>query len=126
MGEAAEAALQLEAKPGTAQVDFGEAPFIHNGEVIDLLYLVLSFPYSNTFYFQVFQSQYRECFLEGLKRIFHYTMDDNPFMALTSVFFDQLISQFYKMADENSGKLKIPTIFLLDELQMNMQSYVVK
>lgn len=42
-------------------------------------------------------------------------MDDNPFMALTSVFFDQLISQFYKMADENHGKLKIPTIFLLDE-----------
>ncbi|MGE6489809.1 VirD4-like conjugal transfer protein, CD1115 family [Paenisporosarcina sp. NPDC076898] len=42
-------------------------------------------------------------------------MDDNPFMALTSVFFDQLISQFYKMADENRGKLKIPTIFLLDE-----------
>jgi transposase len=51
LGEAAEAALPLEAKPGTAQVDFGEAPFIHNGEVIDLPYLVLSFPYSNTFYF---------------------------------------------------------------------------
>lgn len=72
LGEAAEAALPLEAKPGTAQVDFGEAPFIHNGEVIDLPYLVLSFPYSNTFYFQVFRSQNRECFLEGLKRIFHY------------------------------------------------------
>lgn len=42
-------------------------------------------------------------------------MDDNPFMALTSVFFDQLISQFYKLADENHGKLNIPTIFLLDE-----------
>jgi len=42
-------------------------------------------------------------------------LDDNPFMALTSVFFDQLISQFYKMADEHNGKLKIPTIFLLDE-----------
>ncbi|AQQ55619.1 hypothetical protein B0X71_20610 (plasmid) [Planococcus lenghuensis] len=42
-------------------------------------------------------------------------MDENPFTALTSVFFDQLIAQFYRMADENSGKLKIPTIFLLDE-----------
>ncbi|ARJ93987.1 VirD4-like conjugal transfer protein, CD1115 family [Listeria monocytogenes] len=42
-------------------------------------------------------------------------MDENPFTALTSVFFDQLIAQFYKMADENRGKLKIPTIFLLDE-----------
>ncbi len=42
-------------------------------------------------------------------------MDENPFTALTSVFFDQLISQFYKLADENRGQLKIPTIFLLDE-----------
>ncbi|AQQ55500.1 hypothetical protein B0X71_18830 (plasmid) [Planococcus lenghuensis] len=42
-------------------------------------------------------------------------MDENPFTALTSVFFDQLIAQFYRMADENRGKLKIPTIFLLDE-----------
>lgn len=42
-------------------------------------------------------------------------MDENPFTPLTSVFFDQLIAQFYKMADENKGKLKIPTIFLLDE-----------
>jgi transposase len=70
--ETVDAALPLEAKPGTAQVDFGEAPFKHNGKIIDLPYLVLSFPYSNAFYFQVFQSQNRECFLEGLRRIFHY------------------------------------------------------
>ncbi|AUD13085.1 hypothetical protein CXF77_14710 [Planococcus sp. MB-3u-09] len=31
-----------------------------------------NFPYSNTFYFQVFLFQKRECFLEGLKRIFYY------------------------------------------------------
>lgn len=66
------AALPLEAKPGTAQVDFGQAPFRYQGESVILSYLVLSFPYSNTFYFQVFPSQNRECFLEGLKRIFHY------------------------------------------------------
>lgn len=70
--EGTDAALPLEARPGTAQVDFGEAPFKHNGEIIDLPYLVLSFPYSNAFYFQVFQSQNRECFLEGLRRIFHH------------------------------------------------------
>lgn len=66
------AALPLETKPGSAQVDFGEAPFKYQGESITLPFLVLSFPHSNTFYFQVFQSQNRECFLEGLKRIFHY------------------------------------------------------
>lgn len=67
-----EAALPLESKPGEAQVDFGEAPFKRNGEIVDLPYLVLSFPYSNAFYMQVFESQNQDCFLEGLKRIFHY------------------------------------------------------
>jgi transposase len=70
--ESESAALPLEAKPGTAQVDFGEAPFKHYGEEIVLPFLVMSFPNSNAFYFQVFKSQNRECFLEGLKRIFHY------------------------------------------------------
>lgn len=66
------AALPLESKPGTAQVDFGEAPFKYRGEVVTWPYLVLSFPYSNTFYVQVFPSENRDCFLEGLKRIFHH------------------------------------------------------
>lgn len=66
------AALPLEAKPATAQVDFGEAPFVYKGERVILPFLALSFPYSNGFYFQVMPSQNRECFLEGLKRIFHY------------------------------------------------------
>ncbi|WP_085505781.1 IS21 family transposase [Thalassobacillus devorans] len=67
-----EAALPLESIPGTAQVDFGEAPFIYQSKVIDLPYLVMSFPYSNTFYFQVFPSENTECLLEGLQRMFHY------------------------------------------------------
>ena len=72
LNENADSALPLEAKPGTAQVDFGEAPFIENGKLVELPFLVLSFPYSNSFLFQVFRSQNRESFLEGLKRIFHY------------------------------------------------------
>lgn len=67
-----EAALPLESFPGTAQVDFGTAPFIYHSEVIDLSYLVMSFPHSNSFYFQVFPSENTECLLEGLQRIFHY------------------------------------------------------
>lgn len=42
-------------------------------------------------------------------------MDDNPFVPLTATFFDQLISVFYTIADENHSKLKMPVIFLLDE-----------
>ena len=66
------AALPLEAKPATAQVDFGEAPFIYEGEHTNLPFLVLSFPNSNAAYVQVMPSQNRECLLEGLKRMFHY------------------------------------------------------
>lgn len=66
------ASIPLESKPGDAQVDFGEAPFKRNGKVVDLPYLVLSFPYSNAFLVQVFESQNQDCFLEGLKRFFHH------------------------------------------------------
>lgn len=72
LNEGNQVALPLESKPGTAQVDFGEAPFMYQGEQITLPYLVLSYPYSNAFYFQVFPAQNKECFLEGLKRIFHH------------------------------------------------------
>ncbi|MFS0614224.1 IS21 family transposase [Lederbergia ruris] len=72
LNEGNQAALPLEDKPGAAQVDFGEAPFEYQGEKITLPYLVLSYPNSNAFYFQVFPSQNKECFLEGMKRIFHH------------------------------------------------------
>lgn len=39
---------------------------------VNFSFLVLSFPNSNAFYFQVFPSQNRECFLEGMKRIFYH------------------------------------------------------
>lgn len=70
--ESDEAALPLQTIPGTAQVDFGEAPFLYQGEEVIRHYLVLSFPNSNAFLFQVFSSQNRECFLQGLVNMFHY------------------------------------------------------
>ncbi len=70
--EVEKAALPLKAFSGTAQVDFGTAPFSYQSEVIELPYLVMSFPYSNTFYFQVFPSENTECLLEGLQRMFHH------------------------------------------------------
>ncbi|MBT2694645.1 IS21 family transposase [Bacillus sp. ISL-55] len=72
LNETDEAALPLKSIPGTAQVDFGEAPFIYGGEEIVLPFLVMSFPSSNGFYFQAFPSQNKECFLEGMKRVFHH------------------------------------------------------
>ena len=70
--ESDEAALPLQTIPGTAQVDFGEAPFLYQGEEVIRHYLVLSFPNSNAFLFQVFPAENRECFLQGLVNMFEY------------------------------------------------------
>lgn len=126
LNEADDAALPLESIPGTAQVDFGEAPFIYGGEEIVLPFLVVSFPNSNAFYFQVFPSQNRECFLEGLKRVFHYMGGvpkairfDNLFPAVKKVLPNgerQLTEEFqnfvlhygfeYEFCNPNSGNEK--------------------
>lgn len=70
--ESEDASLPLVTKPGAAQVDFGEAPFLHRGKEVIMHYLILSFPASNAFVFQVFPSENRECFLQGLTNIFTF------------------------------------------------------
>ncbi|WP_430510696.1 VirD4-like conjugal transfer protein, CD1115 family [Gottfriedia solisilvae] len=42
-------------------------------------------------------------------------MKSNPVESLTATFFDQLIDTLYLIADQNNGRLPIPTIMLLDE-----------
>ena len=59
-------------EPGTAQADFGEADFIVNGIVERKKYLVLSFPYSNDGFCQVFSGETAECVCQGLLDIFYY------------------------------------------------------
>lgn len=58
--------------PGYAQADFGEADFYEQGTCIRKKYLVLSFPYSNDSYCQVFGGETSECVCQGLQDIFHY------------------------------------------------------
>ena len=65
--------LPLAHPPGEAQLDFGE--FIYydaQGQEHKAYALVMSFPYSNKAYIQVFPAQNQECLLEGMKRIFEY------------------------------------------------------
>jgi len=64
--------LNLDHKPGEAQVDFGQAYFLEKNKKIKGHYLVMSFPYSNAEYCQVFKGENQECFLEGMKRIFEH------------------------------------------------------
>ena len=57
---------------GEAQIDFGTAEFMENGEKFTGKYLVLSFPASNGAYAQVFRGENSECFFSGLKIMFEY------------------------------------------------------
>jgi len=68
-----ESFLPLDHPPGYAQVDFGAFKY-YDGVGFDYKghALIVSFPYSNTGWMQVFPSENQECLLEGLKRIFHH------------------------------------------------------
>ena len=65
--------LPLEQPEAHAQVDFGDFKYYdssgsdHEGHA-----LIVSFPYANTGWMQVFPSENQECLLEGLKRIFYH------------------------------------------------------
>ena len=60
LSEETQAALPLESS-GSAQVDFGQAPFNYQGEEITLRYLVLSLPYSNSAMLLIFKQFYPLC-----------------------------------------------------------------
>lgn len=64
--------IPLDHKPGEAQADFGEVQFYENEKLVKGKYIVLSFPYSNASYFQVFRGENQECLLTGLKNIFEH------------------------------------------------------
>jgi len=65
--------LPLKHLPGSAQVDFGTAQYYENEVLKKCKYLILSFPYSNSYYTQIFKGENQECFLTGLQNIFTHT-----------------------------------------------------
>jgi transposase len=64
--------LPLEHLPGEAQGDFGEADFYQGDQHYYGKYLVLSFPYSNQGYLQLFKGENQQCLCEGLISIFEH------------------------------------------------------
>ena len=65
--------LPITQPPGHAQVDFGEFKYYDELGAACVGYaLLVTFPYSNVGWMQVFPSQNQECLLEGLKRIFYH------------------------------------------------------
>lgn len=65
-------ALKLVWHSGEAQCDFGEASFLIEGNLEKLYFLVLSFPFSNRVFCQLFKGETSECVCEGLLAIFNH------------------------------------------------------
>lgn len=64
--------LELEWYPGEAQVDFGQADIIEQGETVRVHALVLTFPFSNAGYLQLFRGENAECVVHGLVDLFQH------------------------------------------------------
>lgn len=62
---------RLEHPPGEAQVDFGNMTVVKDGAYKDIKVLLLSFPHSNAAFAYPLPAENKECFLEGLKQLFH-------------------------------------------------------
>jgi transposase len=57
---------------GEAQADFGAAQFYEEETLVDGHYFNLSFPNSNGGYFQLFEGEVIECWMQGMINIFHH------------------------------------------------------
>lgn len=83
---------RLEHPPGEAQVDFGNMTVVKDGAYKDIKALILSFPHSNAGFAYPLPAENSECFLEGLKQLFHqaggvptYLRIDNLTAAVVSI-----------------------------------------
>jgi transposase len=64
--------LPLSHPPGEAQVDFGFADVYLNGELTKVALFVMTLPFSDATFCQVFPRECTEVFLEGHKRAFEF------------------------------------------------------
>ncbi|MBI9032710.1 IS21 family transposase [bacterium] len=67
-----EGMVPLKHPPGTAQLDFGKTSYILNDVTIEGYHLVISFPFSNMGFAQLFPAQNQEALFQGMKNIFEY------------------------------------------------------
>jgi transposase len=68
----AEVFVPLAHRPGEAQVDFGEAQVRLRGELVKVAMFVMTLPYSDAIFCQVFAHECTETFQEGHKRAFDF------------------------------------------------------
>ena len=84
-----------------AQVDFGEVVYLDEyGKEHKAYELIVSFPYSNKAYVQVFLSQNQECLLIGMQRVFEYIGGVPPVIR-----FDNMSTAVVKVLDGGEREL---------------------
>jgi transposase len=88
----AEVFMPLTHRPGEAQVDFGEATIIYRGQQRKAAVFVMSLPYSDALFCQIFPRECTETFQEGHLRAFEFLGGvpkrityDNTKIAVTKV-----------------------------------------
>lgn len=64
--------LKLSHSKEEAQVDSGKLTFFEKGKKVQGSYLVMTLPYSNAGFVQIFRGETQECLLEGIKKIFEH------------------------------------------------------
>lgn len=67
-----EAFMPLSHPPGEAQVDFGRAQIILNGEKITVALFVMTLPYSDAIFVCIYPRECTEVFLDGHRRAFEF------------------------------------------------------
>lgn len=92
--------LPLEHPAGEAQLDFGQIEMIEKGQKVKGYELILSLPYSNAGYVQIFRGQNQECLLTGLKDIFEH-MERIP----SVIWFDNLSAAVAGIEKHGNRKL---------------------
>jgi len=106
-GRQAEVFVPLAHRSGEAQVDFGEAQVSLRGEQVTVAMFVMTLPYSDAIFCQVFPHECTETFQEGHKRAFSFfggvprrISYDNSKIAvrkLTGVHARQLTTEFLRL-----------------------------
>ena len=69
---AAEVFMPLAHRPGEAQVDFGEATVVYRGQSRKVAMFVMSLPFSDALFCQIFPRECTETFQEGHRRAFEF------------------------------------------------------
>ena len=68
----AEVFMPLAHRPGEAQVDFGEATVVYRGQGRKVAMFVMSLPFSDALFCQIFPRECTETFQEGHRRAFEF------------------------------------------------------